>query len=60
MKRMVIKYRETEKLLKKTNEKITNYADVIDFDKKLRETKKKHEAAIEELRKQKEKAESDL
>lgn len=43
MKRMVIKYRDTEKLLKKTNDKITSYADVIDFDKKLRDKQREHE-----------------
>lgn len=43
MKRMVIKYRDTEKLLKKTNDKITAYADVIDFDKKLRDKQREHE-----------------
>lgn len=36
MRRMIVKYREAEKLLKKVNEKINSYADVFDFDSKLR------------------------
>lgn len=31
MRRMVVKYRETEKLMKKVNEKITAYADIFDM-----------------------------
>lgn len=31
MRRMVVKYRESERLLKKINEKLTTYADVFDI-----------------------------
>ena len=31
MKRMVVKYRESERILKKVNEKLTTYADVFDL-----------------------------
>ena len=36
MRRMVVKYRETEKLLKKVNEKLTTYADIFDLEKKMK------------------------
>lgn len=52
MRRMIVKYREAEKLLKKVNEKLNNYADVFDFDSKLREKEKKYEAIIDDLTKQ--------
>ena len=42
MKRMVVKYREAERLLKKVNEKLTTYADVFDLDKKMKEKEKKY------------------
>lgn len=42
MKRMVVKYREAERLLKKVNEKLTTYADVFDLEKKMKEKEKKY------------------
>lgn len=30
MRRMVVKYREAEKIIKKVNEKIISYADIFD------------------------------
>lgn len=46
MRRMVIKYREAEKILKKVNEKITNYADIFDMESKMREKEKRYEGMI--------------
>jgi hypothetical protein len=42
MKRMVVKYREAERLLKKVNEKLTTYADVFDLEKKMKEKEKNY------------------
>ena len=56
MKRMVLKYRETEKLLKKTNEKITTYADVIDLDRKLREKEREYQKSLTEMKEQRDRA----
>lgn len=36
MRRMIIKYREAEKVLRKVNEKLNSYADVFDFDSKMK------------------------
>jgi hypothetical protein len=36
MRRMIVKYREAEKILKKVNDKINTYADIFDFDIKLK------------------------
>ena len=36
MRRMVLKYREAEKIIKKVNEKITLNADLFDLEEKLR------------------------
>ena len=60
MKRMVLKYRETEKLLKKTNEKITTYADVIDLDRKLREKEREYQKSLTEMKEQRDRAFSSL
>jgi hypothetical protein len=60
MRRMIVKYKEAEKLLKKVNEKINSYADVFDFDLKMKEKEKKYEAVIEELTVLKNKANSEL
>lgn len=40
MRRMVVKYREAERLIKKINEKIVSHADVFDFDLQLRNQRK--------------------
>ena len=37
MRRMVLKYRDAEKLMKKVNEKLTTHADVFEAEKKMRE-----------------------
>ena len=54
MRRMVVKYREAEKLLKKVNEKITLHADIFDLEKKMKEKQRNYEKIIEELKKEKE------
>jgi hypothetical protein len=40
MRRMIVKYRETEKLIKIINNKISTYADIFDFDAQLIKQKK--------------------
>ena len=55
MRRMVVKYREAEKLLKKVNEKLTTYADIFEMERKLREREKTCEQKIGELKKEVEK-----
>ena len=40
MRRMVLKYREAEKIIKKVNEKITTHADLFDLEERLRKKKK--------------------
>jgi chromosome segregation ATPase len=57
---MIVKYKESEKVLKRVNEKINSYADVFDFDLKMKEKEKKYEGIIEELNKLKNKAHCDL
>ncbi len=37
MRRMVLKYRDAEKILKKVTEKLTTHADVFDVERKMRE-----------------------
>lgn len=43
MRRMVLKYREAEKIIKKVNEKITTHADFFDLEEKLRKQRKQYE-----------------
>jgi restriction endonuclease Mrr len=43
MRRMVLKYRESEKIIKKVNEKITTHADLFDLEDKVRKQKKFYE-----------------
>jgi hypothetical protein len=40
MRRMIVKYRETEKLIKIINNKIIRYTDIFDYDAQLAKQKK--------------------
>lgn len=51
MRRMVLKYREAEKMIKKVNEKITLNADLFDLEEKMRRQKKFYEEKVTELEK---------
>ncbi len=51
MRRMVLKYRQAEKIIKKVNEKITTHADFFDLEEKLRKQKKLYEQKINEFEK---------
>ncbi len=57
MRRMVLKYREAEKIIKKVNEKITTHADLFDLEEKLRKQKKFFDEKINEIEKIKQKLE---
>lgn len=49
MRRMILKYKETEKLLKKLHQIINDHADVINHDQQLRATKKHYEEIIADM-----------
>lgn len=46
MRRMVVKYREAERLMKKVNEKITSSADIFNYYGQLKAQKKEYEEII--------------
>ena len=56
MRRMVLKHREAEKILKKVNEKLTCHADIFEMDKKMRQKERAYEEKLQEARKIKEKS----
>ncbi len=58
MRRMVLKYREAEKMIKKVNEKITTHADLFDLEEKLRKQKKFYDDKINEIQKNQQKLEA--
>ena len=57
---MGVKYRETEKLVKKVNQKITNHADIFDAEAKARQKQKTYESIIDELKREKQKLSHEL
>lgn len=57
MRRMVLKYREAEKIIKKVNEKITTHADLFDLEDKMRKQKKFYEDKVKEIEKNQHKIE---
>ena len=46
MRRMVLKYREAEKIIKKVNEKITTHADFFQLEERVRKQKKAYEEKL--------------
>mgnify|MGYP003692512285 CR=1 FL=1 len=51
MRRMVLKYRDAEKILKKVTEKLTTHADVFDVERKMREKERSYQEKIDQLKK---------
>lgn len=43
MRRMVVKYREAERILKKVNEKINTHADIFDYQSQFKAKKREYE-----------------
>ncbi len=58
MRRMVLKYRQAEKMIKKVNEKITTHADLFDLEEKLRKQKKFYDDKLNEIQKNQQKLET--
>ena len=57
MKRMVLKYKEADFILKKINEKLTNHADYFDAERKWKAKLRGVEEINQELMKKMEKKE---
>ena len=46
MRRMVLKYRDAEKIMKKVSEKLTTHADIFEMEKKMREKERNYEEKL--------------